>query len=297
VQVPTTDVVGQPAGTRFFVETIMLLPDDAQYVRPGASVAVNAMNNATFHEVNINGGTANPNQLSTPTLQPALAAWAGSDNSVVLVSADHDDTPNPSASFPGTTIRCRYFVAARVTPLSSGQFHYEYAVFNLNSDRAAGALVLPLGGAASFTDFAFHHPLSHSGEPYSNTPWTFARGPSSVTFATDPYATNPNANAIRWGTTYNFGFTTNAAPTTGSATLGLFQPGPVMTLTFPGLPVPTGNPCTADFNHDGNVAIQDLFDYLSAWFAADPRASINHAGTPTIQDIFDYLALWFTGCP
>src|SRR5262249_15128588 len=38
-----------------------------------------------------------------------------------------------------------------------------------------------------------------------------------------PYATNTNANAIRWGTTYNFRFDANAAPTFASVTIGTFK--------------------------------------------------------------------------
>src|SRR5262249_40400184 len=40
VQVPTADVVDQPAGTRYFAETVLVLPDDAQYIRSGQTVAV-----------------------------------------------------------------------------------------------------------------------------------------------------------------------------------------------------------------------------------------------------------------
>jgi DNA-binding beta-propeller fold protein YncE len=54
--------------------------------------------------------------------------------------------------------------------------------------------------------------------------------------------------------------------------------------------------CVADFNHSGTVTIQDLFDFLAAWFAHAPSADINHSGTVTIQDLFDFLAAWFAGC-
>jgi hypothetical protein len=41
--------------------------------------------------------------------------------------------------------------------------------------------------------------------------------------------------------------------------------------------------------------VQDIFDYLNAWFANDPRADFNGAGQ-SVQDIFDYLSAWFAGC-
>ncbi len=55
--------------------------------------------------------------------------------------------------------------------------------------------------------------------------------------------------------------------------------------------------CPADFNLSGQVTVQDIFDFLSAYFSASSTADVNNSGTLTVQDIFDYLALYFTGCP
>ncbi len=57
------------------------------------------------------------------------------------------------------------------------------------------------------------------------------------------------------------------------------------------------NTCTADFNGQGGINVQDIFDFLNAWFAGDPRADVNGANGVTVQDIFDFLAAWFAGCP
>lgn len=54
--------------------------------------------------------------------------------------------------------------------------------------------------------------------------------------------------------------------------------------------------CTADFNGSSSLDVQDVFGFLTAWFAADGRADFNHAGGITTQDIFDFLAAWFDGC-
>lgn len=55
--------------------------------------------------------------------------------------------------------------------------------------------------------------------------------------------------------------------------------------------------CAADFNSSGTVTVQDIFDFLSAYFAALPAADFNGVGGITVQDIFDYLAAYFVGCP
>jgi hypothetical protein len=266
VQVPTADVVGQPAGTRFYAETIMLLPDDAQYVRPGQSVAINALNNASSQEIAINGGTTAPTLLGTGTLLvPAIARWHDIDPAVTIVTADHDDTPNPSSH---TYIRSRFYVAVRTTELGAGNWRYEYAIFNHNSDRAAGSFSLPLPAAATVSALTFHAPLSHSGELYSNAPWTASRSGNTISFASETFAANPNANAVRWGTTYNFGFTTNVAPTTGMATLGLFKPDAINSLGVT-LPVPTVTTCSADFNNDGDVGADSDIEAFFACLGGD----------------------------
>ncbi len=53
--------------------------------------------------------------------------------------------------------------------------------------------------------------------------------------------------------------------------------------------------CPADFNHSGSLEVQDIFDFLNAWFAGSPAADFNGGGL-AVQDIFDYLNAWFAGC-
>ncbi|HMN39978.1 MAG TPA: kelch repeat-containing protein [Phycisphaerales bacterium] len=55
--------------------------------------------------------------------------------------------------------------------------------------------------------------------------------------------------------------------------------------------------CTADFNHDHVISVQDIFDFLNAWFAGDPRADVCAPAGLQVQDIFCFLNLWFAGCP
>jgi hypothetical protein len=59
--------------------------------------------------------------------------------------------------------------------------------------------------------------------------------------------------------------------------------------------VPTA-PCPADFNGSGSVTVQDIFDFLAAYFSSSSAADINGSGSVTVQDIFDFLSLYFIGC-
>ncbi len=313
LQVPTSDVTGQPAGTRFFVEGHYVTADDAQFVRPGATVAINGLNNNSWREVN--AGTINNSSPSfvgsTVTQQPAIFAWRTADPTVTLVSADHDDVDNPGTGYrapnggpqnpAGTTfVRSRFWVAGKVTDLGGGQWRYEYAVYNLNSDRSAQSFSVPFPGAADDpTAFTFHAPLYHSGEPYSNAPWTMTKGANSLTFSTETFAQNANANALRWDTMYNFGFTSNVPPTTGEGSIALFKPGTLASVAVPNLPVPTPSvPCAADFNNDGNLDPDDLIDYVTCFFAvpACAEADYNGDGNSDPDDLSDFITAFFAGC-
>lgn len=50
--------------------------------------------------------------------------------------------------------------------------------------------------------------------------------------------------------------------------------------------------CDADWCHDGDVGVPDIFCFLSAWFALDD-AAVNYGGSPGVPAIFAYLAEWF----
>lgn len=54
--------------------------------------------------------------------------------------------------------------------------------------------------------------------------------------------------------------------------------------------------CPADVNGSSTATVQDIFDFLNAWFAGTPLGDFSGDNGFTVQDIFDYLAAWFTGC-
>jgi hypothetical protein len=55
-----------------------------------------------------------------------------------------------------------------------------------------------------------------------------------MTWNSETLAQNPNANAIRWGTMYNFRFDSNRPPQNATATLGFFKTGAPITVQVQG---------------------------------------------------------------
>jgi hypothetical protein len=54
--------------------------------------------------------------------------------------------------------------------------------------------------------------------------------------------------------------------------------------------------CPADINCSGSLSVQDIFDFLAAYFSGQPSGDFNQSGTTSVQDIFDFLAAYFAGC-
>jgi hypothetical protein len=52
--------------------------------------------------------------------------------------------------------------------------------------------------------------------------------------------------------------------------------------------------CPADYNNNGVVSQQDVFDFLTDWAAG--AADIDRNGVTALEDIFAFLAVWFAGC-
>jgi hypothetical protein len=208
------------AGARYWVEGHYVTEDDA--------LAGNGFNNASHREISVSMPGFNLEftqapESSTVREQPALFAWQAVDSAVELTAVDLDGTPIE-----------RFHVARKVTNPSAGVWHYEYVVHNLNSDRSAQSLTLDFPNGVTISAAGMSDVNAHSGEPYSTTDWPATiDGPSStISWASETFATNANANAIRWGTAYSFWFDANAPPTGLVHTLGLFKPGSPATQTF-----------------------------------------------------------------
>jgi hypothetical protein len=109
----------------------------------------------------------------------------------------------------------------------------------------------------SCTNIGFHDINDHSSEIYDGTDWAASVTPCEVGWATQLYDANPNANALRWATLYNFRFDADAPPGMVNARLALFRPGSPdqVTFTLPGPVLPCG---TLDRDADGDVDSDDF---------------------------------------
>lgn len=195
---------------------------EGHYISPDDAAAGNQNNNASYRPMKLllvvdtwTAGTAGP----TVREDPAVRAWQDNDPSVVETDVQ---VPNDGL----------LILAAKATGLENGMYRYEYALHNLNSDRSGQSFSVPVIAGATIENVGFHDVDYHSGDGigsvnFDGTDWPATVGATSISWSTDTFATNESANALRWGTLYNFRFDANVLPEIGAGpvTLGLFKPG------------------------------------------------------------------------
>ncbi len=69
---------------------------------------------------------------------------------------------------------------------------------------------------------------------FSNAAWTSNQTATDLSWSSETFAQNQNANAIRWGTLYNFRFDSNRPPQAVNATIGFFKTGTPITVGIQG---------------------------------------------------------------
>jgi hypothetical protein len=268
---------------------------ECQYIHPQDAAAGNDDNNASYRLATVGSTWSSslgyPITLTGPTVQqkPAIFAW----------QATHSDVSFSLVDVPGDG---RFIVGGRAIDQGDGTWRYEYAVYNLNSDRAGGSFSIAIPQGVTISNVGFKAPKYLNGEPYTNAAWTTTEADGMLTFACEPYSQTVNGNAIRWSTLYNFRFTANSGPTTATGSLGLFKPGAAgaptaMPFTGP-MPTEVVVACPADLDGNGEVAAQDLAAVLAAWGPCSGAcpADIDGNGEVAAQDLAAVLAAW-GACP
>lgn len=284
LQVPTS-TTQNAANAQFVAEGQYVTLDDAQ--------VGNQFNNASYRLLNFNSNNQTLSVSGAPATVaeiPAIFAWQ-----------DHGlgrNMPDPSVTISQIDVPSegRFYLASKAVDLGDGTWRYEYGLYNLNSHRSAGSISIPTSTGSS--NYGFNDITYHSGEPYSSTDWSPVDDGSSVTWSTQTFAVNENANAIRWGTMYNFWFETDAAPTMGDVEVGLFRPGSPASLVASATVPEAAADCVADFNDDGNVNFFDVSDFITAFNAQDASADIAAPfGAWNFFDVSDYIGAFNAGCP
>jgi len=229
LQVPIADL--DPTlnpGAAFFVET--------QYVSPDDAAAKNQNNNASYRPCTITTEAIPANGMratvsaATVRQKAAIQAWKAADPTVTETLID---TPEDKSvvNFPG-----RGILAAKATSLGNGVWHYEYALYNMNSDRGFSSYSVPVNPGQTVTNIGFRDVNYHSGDGFGTavgalvtidgTDWPGLFSGGNVSWACVPLAPPANinnTNYLRWGTMYNFRFDCNAPPATGDITIGMFK--------------------------------------------------------------------------
>jgi hypothetical protein len=265
IQVAQVDLdPAQNSGALYFAE--------GQYVTPDDASAGNGWNNASYRRMTFTSSapyTASfPFNSTTVRRAPAIQAWR--DHGLGI------NTPDPSVQLapidvPGDG---RFWIGHKVSDNGNGTWHYEYAIFNMTSDRCASAFTVPIPAGATITNAQFKGPVHHSGEPYTTTAWTVTVNPTSVTFtAPQTFAQNPNARVLRWSTMFNFRFDANVAPVNGSAAIDLFKPGAGVFASMNAFPLRVQTPGGA------TTSVAPMNDLCAA--AATAHSGVN--GFPTVN--------------
>lgn len=264
------------AGATYLVE--------AQYIHAQDAASGNDDNNASWRSFTVGSLSSGAYTLTltgaTVQQRAAIEAWPTFNTDVQL---EYVDVPSDG----------RFIVGHTVKDNGNGTWRYEYAVFNMNSDRAAGSFSVPLPAGVTATNIGFKDIFYHSGDPYDGTDWSVSTTGGVVRWSTVAYTTNANANALRFATMYNFWFDATSAPADATATLGLFKPA--------GAGQPTSADCTLrapsaagvpfDLDGDGSVGASDLAILLGNW-GASGAGDFDGNGVVNAADLSSLLANW-----
>lgn len=264
-------------GAEYFCELYVLSHDDVDHLNSVAHepVGVSGIPGGTW-SFSVGGGQT--------SLGSAINAWPGASVSV-LPEQPVDDG--------------RVYLGAKATDLGDGTWRYEYAMFNLDMSRAVGAFSLPVGADAALTGVGFHAVLSH-GEPFTNDSWGWSHEGGVLTWATTPFEIDPQANPLRWGTTYNFWFETDAPPADVTASVHPYFPvvGGGGALVVTGSTIgPAG--CVADLAEPfGVLDFSDVSAFLSAFSQELGEADlVEPFNVWNFSDVVAFLNSFGSGCP
>ncbi len=214
------------AGATYFAEAMYVTPHEYAWCisHPGEC---NMDNNVSYRRFNVTGTTTFTFSAAAATVrtQPAINAWTGA--TVKQIRPATDDGIG--------------YVAYKVSGPVNGIYHYEYAIFNQSLDRSIQSFSVPMNCGVTLSNVGFRAPLNHpamaldgslNSTGYSNAAWTPSQTTAAMTWNSETFAQNQNANALRWGTMFNFRFDSDRPPQTAMATIGFYKTGSPMTVAI-----------------------------------------------------------------
>jgi len=222
-------VPAQNPGAKYYAESQYVTPHEYAWCQtnPGQCNMFNNVSHRQYTVTNSSSPFTFSPAAATVRQKPALTEWTG--------AAFVDFRPDP-ADGQGT-------IGYKVTNPSPGVWHYEYAIYNQNLDRAIQSFGIPMGSGVTITNVGFHAPPQQPGSAFdgtmndagfSSSVWTQVATGGSMNWGSESFAANPNANAVRWGTLYNIRFDSNRPPTMVGATVGFLKTGSPITVQVQG---------------------------------------------------------------
>jgi hypothetical protein len=156
---------------------------EGQYVNPHEYVWCQAnpgqctmYNNVSYRQFTVTGTTSFSFSAAAATvrMQPAIMAWTGATFQQF----------KPAPNVDGLAI-----IGYKVTNPSAGVWHYEYAIYNENLDRAVQSFTVPLGNGITASNFGFHAPPQEPG-------WANDGTQNNQGFGSAPWSAKPTANDV-----------------------------------------------------------------------------------------------------
>src|SRR5437899_9203475 len=163
-------------GATYFAEAEYIVPDEGIWCQSHPDQC-NMYNNASYRPYTVTG-INQPFSFTGagPTVRehPAIMAWTGATVNQIQPDQGNDGI---------------WFMGYKVTNPTIGVWHYEYALYNQNLDRAIQSFSVPLGPGVNITNIGFHAPPQEPGWPndgtfnnqgFSSAPWTVTQPADSI---------------------------------------------------------------------------------------------------------------------
>ncbi|MGK0303113.1 MAG: hypothetical protein ACI89X_004001, partial [Planctomycetota bacterium] len=255
-----------------------------QLIHKGESLANRADNNAHRGMTpNWNGGSWSfSNNGEGQVFGSVLDRWPGA-----TVNAESNGTDDG-----------RFYVGSKVTSLGGGNYHYEYAIHNVDNSRAGNSFSIPIDPAAVATNFSFGD-IDTDG----SNDWSMARVGNEIVF------TATASNPIEWNTIYNFGFDADHVPGTSMCEIGEARPGAGLSSVSVETEVPGGSTIATFTKFGAGCPISQMVpigtcqewntfggNLLNTTSPADYVYRVSQSGTGTVLD-FDIYTHSTTGSP